>query len=356
MPFYVSQFIAGAFADKPGLVSVPVGDQPGRELVDLRPDGGATISGGGLNACLLYLPFDVADVRLLKLADVPEENLSSLTIGALNGRLGTALPETGTPCSQILQALLLSPPSGRWRPARAGRFQPELILSLGSFQVRLPTGRSGIDPALATDNFDRADANDLGVNWTEITGDPGFNISANRAVPDSLGADHGERYSALTWPDDQYAQVVLAALDGTGAETGGGPALRVATDGANTLYRFPASASTTVGATYAKIVAGLYTLIAQRDADFVVGDTFYAEIQGTQAVIKKNGVQIGAALPTDGGITAGAAGIAYSSTMTDLDLDDWEGGDFAAAVGAAQFMAAARQGALTAGITGRQYV
>lgn len=181
--------------------------------------------------------------------------------------------------------------------------------------------------ALATDNFNRADAGTLGSNWTTQAGQSnGFAISANTAIPDTIGGDCHVNYNAVTWPNDQYSQCLLAALIGTSDQAGIGPSVRCSTTDTS-LYRMVACLAITNDSALSKFVAGSYTLIAQATAGWVVTtDTAYLEMQGTTLKGKRNSTQIFST--TDSSISSGRAGMSYSSTMTAAGNDNWEGGDF----------------------------
>lgn len=184
---------------------------------------------------------------------------------------------------------------------------------------------------LATDGFAGTGA-DLGANWTPVTGHSSWQRVSDAAAPSSLSSDCTERYSGISWPNDQYAQAKITAISGGDAnDKGVGIALRCAS-GANTMYRFVGNANGAGNdSRVAKYVGGTYTSLSAFSVspDWAVNDIIYAEIQGTTWIVKKNGTQV--ATGTDSAIASGDAGVDYSSTITDADLDDWEGGDFAAA-------------------------
>lgn len=185
--------------------------------------------------------------------------------------------------------------------------------------------------ALATDNFDRANSqNDLGTNWTTITNETaGWSVFSNQARidPGSIGSDCGERYNAITWPNDQYSQFTIVTLTGTGAEAGPGPALRIAS-AARTYYRFvaDATASPSTNCWIAKFDGGTYGLLASGSASgtWSTNDVMKAEVNGSTLTLYKNGVSV--LTTTDAVITAGSAGVCYSSTLTAVTMDNWEGG------------------------------
>lgn len=62
---------------------------------------------------------------------------------------------------------------------------------------------------LATDDFNRADAANLGANWTNKRN--GFGIFTNQADISVAADDNISYYSAISWPNDGYTQAVCAA-------------------------------------------------------------------------------------------------------------------------------------------------
>lgn len=186
-------------------------------------------------------------------------------------------------------------------------------------------------PALAVDAFTRADNADLGTNWTVQTGNSALKVATNAAANSTTGADCIENYNALTWPNDQYSQVKVTISGGSAASTeGGGIGCRMAT-GANTLYRCVVGNAGSNNIELKKIVAGTYTSLALRTVTYGAGQVLYLDAQGSTLIIKYNGSQAGASV-SDSAIASGRAGLAFSSgSNMSVTMDDWEGGDFAAA-------------------------
>lgn len=187
---------------------------------------------------------------------------------------------------------------------------------------------------LATDNFTRANAGDLGAAWDECTGEGGglgFDISSNTAIPSSLGSDSSETNNTVTWPADQYSEVTYASTAADGVGSGAGPSCRQATGATITSYRLVGNAS---GYELIRRVAAVDTSLSSGSGTtFTTGDKLRLEILTVGAnaawTLKKNGVQF--ASGTDATPIAGPnrAGIAHSSTSSVVALSGWEGGDFA---------------------------
>jgi len=149
---------------------------------------------------------------------------------------------------------------------------------------------------------------------------------------------NANRYNAVTWPNDQYSQIVLAA---TLLDTGSA-IVRGDTSGAGEdrdVY-FGGLANIFEGNNDSRIfkyVDGTYTSIASNVTDIAAGDTLYLEVQGTSLLLKVNGSnRVGPS--TDTAHASGGAGIgAYYSTVNVALMDTWEGGDFVAAGGAVPY-------------------
>src|SRR5262245_64577027 len=80
--------------------------------------------------------------------------------------------------------------------------------------------------ATVTDDFNRADGG-LGANWT-----PELNnmvIASNKSRGPSAGTPGIERYTAVSFADNQSAQVTIATFAGS-VNAGQGPAVRMQND------------------------------------------------------------------------------------------------------------------------------
>jgi hypothetical protein len=197
--------------------------------------------------------------------------------------------------------------------------------------------------AIATDDFNRANADPIGGNWTTITGQGNLKIVSN-AVTFSVNNDSGIRYNTGTWPDDQYSQVKITDVGGT-STTGFGPVVRCAS-GAYTCYGLYVCASGVASdVVLYKRVAGAFTSLATRTQTYSAGDTFRIEAQGStlrilyKAAAVSDFTQLGASF-TDAVVSSGNPGIAYSSAVTSGSVDDWEAGSISAYPNNYQFVTA----------------
>lgn len=178
---------------------------------------------------------------------------------------------------------------------------------------------------LASDAFTRANAANLGGNWTTHTGV--YNILSNQAQADPTN-DARATYSAITWPDNHYSQAVITTGEtSSSSDEGAGVCVRA---GSNFGYRLVASTGATGNIGLSKRVSNTYTLVWTRTSSFSNGNTLYLEAQGTTIIAKNNGSAVGAST-TDSAVSSGSAGLEYSSTEETPGAnraDDWEGGDF----------------------------
>lgn len=183
---------------------------------------------------------------------------------------------------------------------------------------------------LATDDFNRANAATLGANWTDH--EQGFDISSNTAIPGSIPSDNRTGYTAIAWPNDQYSQAAVTSGEtgsGAGHDEGLGVCVRA---GSNFSYRLVISSAASNNIYLSKRVAGAHSTIWTRSITYAAGTALYLEAQGTSIVAKYSGAAVGAS-QTDSSLTAGNAGVEYSSTAENAaqsanNLDNWEGGNF----------------------------
>lgn len=180
--------------------------------------------------------------------------------------------------------------------------------------------------AYVSDNFNRANENPLASPWSDFGASAvDFKLVSNSVTPTSLISDDAQMsLTSITWPNDQYCQVKVT-VTGTSAGAGGGLAVRCAA-GAKTFYRVVVNKAASANVEVAKFVAGAFTSLGTRTTTWVDGDTLQMRIVGTSIYVYQNGIQLGA-LITDSALTSGNAGISYSSTVTTMTLDDFEGGD-----------------------------
>lgn len=169
---------------------------------------------------------------------------------------------------------------------------------------------------LAADDFNRADADTLGANWTPVLGTAG--IVANECAPKTFDATTNsvQRYSAIGWPNNQYSQVTLRNIHATTGSPG--PVVR-ASAVANTYYLCYCNTTGQL----AKLVAGTYTQLGPNIA-FAVGDVVKLEAIDTRISVFVNGALASTLL--DGSIASGDAGLNCGGDVA-RRTDNWSAGD-----------------------------
>jgi hypothetical protein len=182
---------------------------------------------------------------------------------------------------------------------------------------------------LASDDFDRANNADIGANWTPSGG--GFKIVSNAAAPTNTASDSFERYTAISWPDDQYAEATISGIDAASGGEGIGVICRADTTGVTTFYRLVGSASNFRLSRYN--TGASTTLVEGAGTTFAVNDVIRLEIrtiaEGAYYTCLKNGIPFTSGLDSSP-LTSGQAGIVYSSTSTSAALASWSGGSLQA--------------------------
>lgn len=186
---------------------------------------------------------------------------------------------------------------------------------------------------LASDNFNRADANPLDGSWTQLASGGGFGpaqLVSNAVEGASAGVNADSWFNGISWPNDQWAQITVIGLSNSFI----GISLRQSTSGAETAYRFVFGQGSTGGSVPYIIQlanAGSFSTLRSGSATLNNGDLISAEAIGTTL-----NFYVGASLidsVSDATIASGAAGfmIAPISSTGNAILDDFSGGSFSAA-------------------------
>lgn len=175
----------------------------------------------------------------------------------------------------------------------------------------------------ATDNFNRADAVDLGANWTVTDiGSGGPGITSNQVVASPSGGVQGAHYSAITFANDQYSRATITALVGGTVSV--------------TVRVTPGVPYTGIRAQYDlgnhRGLVDLFVFDQLGDGipipSLAIGDQIELWVVKTHISVLVNGVvygdrdteQIGPS-----GVVSGSPGLQVFQTTS--ALDDWEGGD-----------------------------
>lgn len=169
---------------------------------------------------------------------------------------------------------------------------------------------------LASDDFNRVDSATLGANWTPVVGTAG--IVSNECGPKTFGGtDSIQRYSAISWPNNQYSQITIR--NNVAASGAPGPGVRLS-DVAFTGYVIYCNNDI---AELARWIAGAFASIGSFTSP-VAGDVVKLETSGTTLRVFVNGAVV--LNVTDANIAGGWAGINCGSDVA-RRLDDWSGGD-----------------------------
>jgi hypothetical protein len=181
---------------------------------------------------------------------------------------------------------------------------------------------------LASDNFNRTDAADLGANWDSgYTGYDAFQIDEQFAAADPAGTTKAETYNAITWPDNQYVLLTIGAIQ---TENYGGPILRAANPATASWYEFGhVKFGATVGTEIYKNISGTATLLIDDTTTWATSDTLRAYVIGTDIYLDRNGVLL--LSTSDSALSSGRGGMVGlwfdGGTGGLLRFDNWSGGE-----------------------------
>jgi glucose/arabinose dehydrogenase/PKD repeat protein len=195
--------------------------------------------------------------------------------------------------------------------------------------VKYLTNQTTTSPSLTTlgsDTFTRSNSTDLGSNWD--SGYPNrtaLSLVSNAIRATTAGSEGKETFNAVTLPDDQWAQVTIANLSGTGWNSGG-LALRAAPPPGTSHYLVMISNQTG----YRTTIYGPNGLIATTDtAVWTSGDVLRFEVQGSTLRVYRNTALILTAF--DSTVTSGnraGVGIFAATNLNEIILDNFSEGSF----------------------------
>ena len=186
--------------------------------------------------------------------------------------------------------------------------------------------------AVPGDNFNRANALDLGTSWdagyTDQWGaNTNLQIVGNRVRATTALRDATETYTGVALSNNQWAQVTLATATGTGAMA---PRLllRFSAPGESRGMSLPSAvaASASPPALRDGMRACLRQLAAENATAWVAGDVLRAEAEGTTLrLYRNNGLVL---VTTDATVASGRPGITiYAATIANVELDDFSAGN-----------------------------
>jgi hypothetical protein len=184
---------------------------------------------------------------------------------------------------------------------------------------------SGGDDAgvVATDNFNHADANNLGGNWTSLDGD--IDIVSNAATT-TVNSFNVSYWSANAFNNDQYSKIRIAtdpltpnAIIEITCRVSGTP-------GAGNYSFYAVWQNSGQWGMYKQVGATSTDLIAPTNQTFVTNDVIEIRAVGTTISFYLNGSFVQSA--TDSSLSSGSAGFnIFASNDEDPLAEDWEGGN-----------------------------
>jgi hypothetical protein len=173
--------------------------------------------------------------------------------------------------------------------------------------------------SLASDNFNRSNSS-LTTPWINSAGGFGSLAINTNVVGTNSGANADSEAvydGGITWPNDQYAEVVITTLGGAD----GGPCIRA---GSGDGYFCTAFTGSTIELFRISGFAGIATY---NGGGYSLNDVIRIEAQGTTIRVKQNGVT--RITVTDSSVASGKPGIhLFDGTMR---VDTFDAGDFLAA-------------------------
>lgn len=328
MPFYVSSYIgSGTATDR----FRPRGsDQPGWAAIDLRADGGATVSGGGLPYCLLWLPLADSDPALYKIADGKGEELPLQVRAGIAARLNATINYTRF--DDIVAELLLRPPANAWKPLRDHPTAP-LAIHLNGLLSPSPSLR-----ALAAQTYNEtwtaADSSSptADLTWTEHTG-TGLGITSNRLR--CTGVTTGEQHARAQHDldsSDMIVKMTLETMTATTSTVAIGVTARADGGASPTSYFYGPNVESGGASAHflTKFVTGSETVLGTNATDFAAGEIVELHVDGSTVQGWRNGVLLNGPT-TDTAIPSGTrAGVrAYQTASGDLtEGDNWQARDY----------------------------
>lgn len=182
-----------------------------------------------------------------------------------------------------------------------------------------------------TDSFDRADAANLGANWTSgYTSADAIKISSNVAIGTTNATDAVETVNSFSASNDQWGQVTVSSFTSDTSVAEIAILLRYGAGAAQTGYecaiRQNSAFSTRCGY---RIGAALQAgSVSENGVTWTAGDVFYAEVVGTTVNAYRNGTSLSIAF-TDANVASGRVGLRIHPSSVGA-LTSWAGNDFTA--------------------------
>jgi hypothetical protein len=190
---------------------------------------------------------------------------------------------------------------------------------------------------VGSDNFQRANANPIGGNWTQESSIGSF--SANQLVSNTMqgtslvNTNSISYWNAGSFNNDQWSKVTVSAIANSSCSVWA--CLRLSTTGAQTFYRIGwsgAAAGSSGSMFIQKDVAGSFTSLLQISTITVsIGDTIMGVVVGNVIYIYLNDNLVYSF--SDSSLTSGPAGAetAPNTAIANASISAWSGGNLQAA-------------------------
>lgn len=186
---------------------------------------------------------------------------------------------------------------------------------------------------LALDDFNRANGL-LGPNWDDgYTALAAFELVSNQLRVATVGTNSNETYNAVATPNDQWCQVTILTVNGSGGRAPG-CIVRAANQPTNTSYGCRPILS--AGSNIRRDLDGVGAiLVSETSSAWLAGDKLRCEIEGTTLRSYQIRGQSDTLLlsVTDANIASGRTGMAMfvaAGTTADVQIDDFVMGGFSA--------------------------
>jgi hypothetical protein len=186
---------------------------------------------------------------------------------------------------------------------------------------------------LFSDDFSRADGA-LGANWADTyTGEDAPQIVSQVLNAFSSANRASASVTAISAPNNQWAQVTLAAMNNVGGVQMAQVLLRAAPAPTVTWYELQAtigSGSFTSRIRYRTDASNATTIASENATVWAASDVLYGEVQGTTIKLFRNGSQLLSV--SDANLASGAVGLSINTPggLIDCQVDNFLAGDFPA--------------------------
>jgi len=181
--------------------------------------------------------------------------------------------------------------------------------------------------------YDFAGDGALSASWSILFSSNSMVRVSGRAKTDGVNTDYGNFWNADSFNADQYSKHKY--ISGLASATHYGSTLVRASANNCYIYEYDGANDNRLY----EVVSGGWTGLGSAETEsFSSGDEIKLVVAGTGGTFSlkayKNGTEIASYTTSNSAHTSGAAGIcAYEVTTSDMQLDDWEGGNGTGAAG-----------------------